>query len=222
MLRVVYADRWLIAVDKPAGLPAVPGRKLHERDCLATRIVEQFPTARIVHRLDRDTSGVMLLALDADTHRQLSAQFAQHTVLKRYVAVAYGRLEEDGGQIDLPLARWWAASPRHRVDYTFGKPALTRYEVLRRNPGHTRMALYPQTGRSHQLRVHLAAIGHPIVGDPLYAAAHRASSSDAGYAEMVGTNDSAPVSRLMLHAERLTVLHPTTGAAVTVSADCPF
>jgi len=166
--KILHADGWLLAVDKPAGLLTVPGRGPARRDALIVRLQRRRPTARIVHRLDRDTSGLLLVALDAAVHRALSARFARRQVEKRYVAEVEGVVDRDAGRIDLPLRKDLQRRYRHRVDPDRGKPAVTEYRVLARTAFSSRVELRPITGRSHQIRVHLAAIGHPIVGDPLY------------------------------------------------------
>jgi tRNA pseudouridine32 synthase/23S rRNA pseudouridine746 synthase len=202
---VIAADRRLIAVAKPAGLLSVPGMGAHLQDSVATRARCLFPGARIVHRLDLDTSGVMAMALDAAAHRSLSMAFADRRVAKTYIACVAGEPAADAGEIDLPLAGDPARKPRHRVD-PGGRPSLTRWLVLAREGGTARLELHPVTGRSHQLRVHLEAAGHPILGDPLYGdAASRAA---------------AP--RLLLHATSLTVPHPGGRGPVTFTDPCPF
>ena len=206
---VIYADRHLLVLDKPPGLLSVPGIGPANQDCLARRAAAAHPGARIVHRLDRETSGVMVMALDADTHRNLSRQFERREVVKRYVAVVAGLVERDEGEIDLPLRKDLdppTPGPRHIVDHQQGRPALTHYRVLARDDDRTRLELSPRTGRSHQLRVHLEAIGHPILGDDLYAAPGVVAMAD----------------RLLLHAQTLSLTHPTTGEQMTFESPCPF
>lgn len=206
---VIYADRRLLVLDKPPGLLSVPGIGPANQDCLARRAAAAHPGARIVHRLDRETSGVMVMALDADTHRNLSRQFERREVAKRYVAVVAGLVERDEGEIDLPLRKDLdppTPGPRHIVDHQQGRPALTRYRVRARDDDRTRLELSPRTGRSHQLRVHLEAIGHPILGDDIYAPADVAAATD----------------RLLLHAHTLSLTHPTTGEQMTFESPCPF
>ncbi len=203
---VVHSDSCLIVVDKPSGLLCQPGRGPDKQDCLLSRLSQQWPAALIVHRLDRDTSGLMVLALDAQTHRQLSRQFELRVVQKEYVAFAYGQVEGDAGQIDLPLRKDLDHSPRHIVDQVLGKSATTLWTVLERFADRTRLLLTPLTGRSHQLRIHLAHIGHPILGDPLYA--HSAALAMA--------------SRLQLHATQLSLTHPAADRLVTWTSSCPF
>jgi tRNA pseudouridine32 synthase/23S rRNA pseudouridine746 synthase len=207
-IAVAWFDEALIAVDKPAGLLAVPGRGEDKQDCVAHRVQARWPDALIVHRLDMATSGLMLLARGALAQRRLSAAFAERAVQKQYIAVVDGLVEGQQGVITLPLAADWPNRPRQRVDVERGKPSTTEWQVLSRAPlgARTRLALAPLTGRSHQLRVHLQAIGHPIVGDTLYANAAAASAS----------------SRLLLHASRLELAHPSTGARLLFESPAPF
>lgn len=205
-LRLVFADDALVVIDKPAGLLAVPGRGADKHDCAAARVQRRFTDALAVHRLDQATSGLLVFGRGASAQRTLSRSFAERQVLKRYEAVVAGVLDDDEGTIDLPLAADWPNRPRQRVDHAGGRPSLTRWRVLARDRvAHTtRLALEPLTGRSHQLRVHLAAIGHPIAGDALYApqglAAHR----------------------LLLHATALTLPHPADGRPLDFAAPVPF
>lgn len=192
-VNVLHADDSLIVVDKPAGLLAVPGRGEAGRDNLATRVQALFADALIVHRLDMATSGLMLLARGTAVQRQLSMAFARGDVAKQYVAVVAGDLSGESGTINAPLAADWPNRPRQVVDPLGGKPSSTRWQVLSRGDGHTRLQLEPLTGRTHQLRVHLQWLGHPICGDTLYAP----PAWQAG--------------RLLLHACRLAFVHPVTG-----------
>lgn len=208
---VLFADDHLLAFDKPSGLLSVPGRGPDKQDCLAARAQSRWPDALVVHRLDMATSGLIIMARGLEMQRRLSAAFADRQTTKEYVAVVDGWLADDTGEIDLPLITDWPNRPRQMVDHTIGKPSLTRWQVLARSQdgqGHaqTRMALFPVTGRSHQLRVHLQAIGHPILGDALYAA-------PAALAR-------AP--RLLLHASALTLPHPATGQPLALRCDPPF
>jgi tRNA pseudouridine32 synthase/23S rRNA pseudouridine746 synthase len=206
---VIHADDRLLVLGKPAGLLSVPGIGPANQDCLARQAAEVYPGARIVHRLDRETSGVIALALDADAHRDLSGQFARRRVAKVYVAVAAGLVEPDEGEIDLPMRKDLdaaTAGPRHIIDHEQGRTALTRYRVLARDTGRTRLQLRPVTGRSHQLRVHLGAVGHPILGDDLYAPPEVVKMAD----------------RLLLHAQTLVLTHPATGLRMTFECPCPF
>lgn len=203
-LAVIWQDETAVVVDKPAGLPAVPGRPEALRDCAASRLQAAWPDAKVVHRLDMATSGLLLFAFGLDWQRAYSALFAGRAMDKHYVAVVQGLMTEDRGTVELPLIADWPNRPRQKVDFVAGKPSCTHYEVLTRDEaaGRTRVALRPVTGRSHQLRVHLLALGHPIVGDALYGA--------------------APAARLMLHAGRLAFEHPCSGERVELHADSPF
>jgi tRNA pseudouridine32 synthase/23S rRNA pseudouridine746 synthase len=203
---VLLADEAWLVLDKPAGLPAVPGRASGLQDCAATRAQIQFADARVVHRLDMATSGLMLMGRGAACQRRLSMAFARREVDKRYVALVAGECRGDAGEIDLPLAADWPRRPRQRVDRVHGKSALTRWRVLERAEGRTRLELQPVTGRTHQLRVHLAAIGHAILGDTLYAPGEASSA--------------AP--RLMLHAWSLALAHPLTGQPAHLASTLPF
>ena len=205
---VIHLDSSLIAVDKPAGLLAVPGRGADKADCVSARLQAAYPDALVVHRLDMATSGLMLLARGPEMQRCLSQAFAERLIAKIYTAVVAGLLAEDAGEIDLPLSADWPNRPRQQVDALHGKPSLTRWRVLSRDAlsGQTRLALQPQTGRSHQLRVHLSAIGHAILGDALYASVEVAAA--------------AP--RLLLHASRLALAHPLTGAPLDLRSEPPF
>ena len=202
---VLHEDHALVAVVKPEGLLSVPGRGAHLADCLLTRVRAAFPQALLVHRLDRDTSGVMVFALSAHAQRSLSGQFAARGTKKIYVARVAGRLEPKQGEIDLPLIVDWPNRPRQMVCHATGKPALTAWRVARYGEGETRVRLMPGTGRSHQLRVHMLARGHPILGDRLYA-------GDA----------AADHPRMMLHAEELRVNHPESGRSMSFRSKVPF
>jgi tRNA pseudouridine32 synthase/23S rRNA pseudouridine746 synthase len=205
-MRLLHADDALVVIDKPAGLLAVPGRGEDKRDCAALRVQSMFADALVVHRLDMATSGLMVFGRGAAAQRALSLSFARREVEKRYVAVVAGRLDDDAGEIDLPLIVDWPMRPRQKVDFERGKPSLTRWRVLARDADTTRVELEPVTGRSHQLRVHLLAIGHPIAGDALYAPPPVLAS--------------AP--RLLLHASRLTLPHPAGGRRLTFTSPSPF
>lgn len=205
-LALVHHDEAMVVVDKPAGLLSVPGRGEGKHDCMAARVQAVFPDALIVHRLDMGTSGLLVLARGAEMHRLLSIAFLQRRVDKRYVAIVAGHMAQDEGEIDLPLITDWPNRPRQKVDHDIGKPSQTRYRVLSRDTDSTRVKLEPLTGRSHQLRVHLQQVGHPILGDELYA-----SPADAGRAP-----------RLLLHAEYLSFNHPVSGATMHFHCSTPF
>ena len=189
-LQMVHIDEALLLVDKPAGLLSVPGRGEEGRINLTAQVQADHADALIVHRLDQATSGLMLFARGAAMQRTLSMAFASRQVHKRYVAVVMGRVEHTIGRIDAPLLADWPRRPRQRVDLQHGKPALTHWRVLERHADHTRLELEPVTGRSHQLRVHLMCIGHPILGDTLYAP------------------EPQRAQRLLLHATQLSLRHP--------------
>lgn len=180
----------------------MPGRGEAGRDNLAARVQAQWPDALVVHRLDQATSGLIVFGRGPAAQRTLSIAFAERRVAKRYVALVADPVAGDGGTIDLPLAADWPNRPRQQVDPENGKPSLTRWRVLVRDGAHTRLELEPVTGRSHQLRVHLAARGHPIVGDALYG--------------------GAPAPRLMLHATRLAFAHPVSGVPLSFHSPPPF
>ena len=201
-LDVVFDDQWLTVLNKPSGMLTVPGKLLE--DSLLTHFQAAHPEAVgpiVVHRLDQETSGLVIFAKDKATHKFLQQQFESHSIKKRYIALLDGLVENDEGLIDLPLLPDIDDRPRQRVDYGHGKPAVTRYQVLERSGGRTRVAFEPLTGRTHQLRVHAShplGLNCPIVGDRLYGTA---------------------ATRLMLHAERITFTHPATGQPITL--DCP-
>ena len=199
-LDVLYRDSDLIVINKPAGLLSVPGRSPDHQDSAFTRILARYPYARISHRLDMDTSGVLAVGLHRRAERWLDRQFQDRAVEKTYVARVFGHMPEDAGLIDLPLVRLTGAL--RSIVRADGKPSQTRYAVLQRDPdGTTLVDLAPLTGRSHQLRVHLSHLGHPIVGDRFYG--------------------GPPAPRMLLHAHRLRLLHPTTQAPLDLEAPLP-
>ncbi len=207
-LVVVHEDRHLLVLDKPSGLLCVPGRGDDMQDCLSARAIARWPDARVVHRLDMATSGLVLMARGADVQRLLGDAFAARTVRKRYEAVVDGTLPAGAGwsTIDAPIAADWPRRPMQRIDPS-GKPSITRWRVADAGTdGCTRLALEPLTGRTHQLRVHLAFIGHPILGDTLYADG--------------AARDGA--TRLLLHATALALRHPATGDPVECASAAPF
>ncbi len=192
-VELLYCDEHLLVAVKPAGLLSVPGRGPDKQDCLSTRVQAIYPDTMVVHSLDMATSGLLLFARGADMQRKLSIQFQQREVDKRYVAVCDGRLATACGEIDLPIAPDWPNRPLQHVDMQNGKPSLTRYRLLHQDPACFRVELEPVTGRSHQLRLHMATLGHPILGDALYG-------------------DARSADRLLLHACELRFNHPYTGA----------
>lgn len=212
-MQPLYLDDTLLVLDKPAGLLSVPGRGADKQDCLSTRAQQLWPDARVVHRLDMATSGLMLMARSPAVQRALGDAFAQRRVHKRYVAVVAGRVApppQDWGVIDLPLLLDWPRRPLSKVDWEHGKPSLTRWRVLSNEDrwpgGATRLELEPLTGRSHQLRVHLRALGHPILGDALYGDAVTACATP----------------RLLLHACALAFTHPASGVDLRFDSPAPF
>lgn len=209
-IAIVYADESLVVVNKPAGLLAVPGRGPDKQDCASQRVQQLYPDALVVHRLDQATSGLMVLARGQPMQRALSRLFETRQVHKEYTAVVHALVAAPSGSIDLPLAADWPARPRQKVDAALGKNALTHYTVLARDAQQqtTRLALVPITGRTHQLRVHLSAIGHPIYGDTLYGHAMQA--------------DAAPAPRLHLHAQHLVLAHPASAAPMVWHVPADF
>ena len=220
---VIHRDQRLIVLDKPTSLLSVPGIGPEKADCLATRVAAAHPGARIVHRLDRDTSGVIVMAFDAEAHRELSRQFQDRETEKTYHALVAGHPEEDSGDIDLPIRKDMDHPPLQLVDHERGKPSQTRWRVTSRGHlgdlGHdlaspeadarlpiARLELEPRTGRSHQLRLHLKEIGHPILGDDLYAPIPWREAT----------------IRLCLHASRLWITHPEDAAPMTFRSTPPF
>ena len=205
-LVIIYRDDDILVLDKPSGLLSVPALDPDLYDSLLVRVREEYPSAFPVNRLDKDTSGIVLMALTKNAHSVIGRQFEARTTRKSYVAVVTGHMTDDEGLIDLPLGSDVDNKPRHRVDHENGKPSQTKWRVIERLPDNsTRVQLFPLTGRTHQLRVHLKAIGHTILGDALYA------DNAVRFA--------AP--RLMLHAEMLGFVHPN-GEEVAYTSPCPF
>lgn len=204
-LDVLHDDAQLLVVNKPAGLLSVPGKGEHLADCLLSRLQVAFPDTLLVHRLDRDTSGVMVFALTPHAQRHLGLQFEKRYTRKTYVARLDGELEPKTGTVDLPLIVDWENRPRQKVCHETGRSSQTDWRVLRQEGGTTRVRLMPKTGRSHQLRVHMLALGHPILGDPLYA-----------------TGAAADHSRMYLHSEELRLKHPDGGASMKFRASSDF
>lgn len=202
---ILHEDHEILVVDKQAGLLSVPGRGEDKSDCLIERLRGAFPTVLLVHRLDMDTSGVMVFALTPHAQRHLSKQFEDRKVKKAYIARVDGRITEKAGTVDLPLIVDWPNRPRQKVDHEYGRSAKTIWRIIKASDRETRVHLTPLTGRSHQLRVHMAEIGHPILGDPFYA-----STTAADY------------PRLMLHAKTLRIKHPESGIHLTFTSPVPF
>jgi tRNA pseudouridine32 synthase/23S rRNA pseudouridine746 synthase len=205
-LSVIHVDDDILVLDKPSGLLSVPGKDPSLWDCLEYRARRTWPTAGMCHRLDKDTSGVLVMALNKRAHGRIGSQFEHRQTKKSYVARVSGILEADSGVVDLPLATDWENKPRQRVDWENGRPAQTEWTVIEREAGATRVRLHPLTGRTHQLRVHMMAIGHVILGDAFYA----------------GPEDFAAADRLQLHAAELGFTHPTTGVFTLFGAPVPF
>jgi tRNA pseudouridine32 synthase/23S rRNA pseudouridine746 synthase len=203
-LTYIYTDDDIIIVEKPSGLLSVPGKT--EPDCLEARIRKDYPESLTVHRLDMATSGLMVFARNANAQRHIGLQFEKRMTEKTYIARVWGQVKNDKGEIDLPLITDWPNRPRQMVCHERGKPSLTEWQVLERKEKTTRVELYPKTGRSHQLRVHMLAIGHVILGDRLYA------DEEAFLA--------AP--RLQLHAHKLKLRKPTGGEWAEFISPCPF
>ncbi|MEO1562118.1 MAG: RluA family pseudouridine synthase [Pseudomonadota bacterium] len=201
-LKVLREGAAFLCVEKPSGLLSVPGKDPEHADCMEARVQDALPEARLVHRLDMDTSGVMIFARSAEAQRHLGLQFERRVVSKRYLALVQGAVVLDRGRIDLPLTTDWPNRPLQMVCYDTGRRAITRFVTLRRDE-QSCLALYPRTGRSHQLRVHMKELGHPILGDRFYGQAETAE-------------------RLMLHAERLRFRDPNGGAWITVISHPDF
>lgn len=204
-LQFLHEDAQILVMDKPAGLLTVPGKLEGRQDCLITRLQAARWDALTVHRLDCDTSGVIIFARTKQAQGFLGQEFEQRRAQKTYVARLKGRLDQDSGTVDLPLGSDWEYRPRQKVDPVHGRPAVTDWQVIDRTETETRVRLTPHTGRSHQLRVHMLALGHPILGDQIYAPETRAQHA-----------------RLMLHAETLSLHHPATKDWMTFTAPAPF
>ncbi|MGB1139821.1 MAG: pseudouridine synthase [Halioglobus sp.] len=202
-IRILHEDPHLLLVRKPDLLLSIPGRHPLNKDSLISRLQDTYPSASIVHRLDLDTSGIMVIPLDKPTHAHISRQFQQRRVQKSYIAVVYGVVEADEGEVDLPIACDWENRPKQMICHERGKSALTRYRVLERYADRTRLLLQPVTGRSHQLRIHMREIGHPILGCDMYAHSKALTMAD----------------RLMLHATTLGFEHPATSE--WLEGECP-
>lgn len=205
-VEVLFADQHLLLVNKPEGLLSVPGKVV--KDCLISRIICDYPSAAIVHRLDLDTSGLMVLALSKIALSALNKAFRDRTIKKEYIAIVDGLVADREGTIEFALSRDPENRPRQRVDEQFGKSAITRYQLISQNPekNQSRLILRPETGRTHQLRIHLATEGHPILGCDLYAPADVLARSD----------------RLLLHASRLEFQHPLSDETLSFDSSPEF
>ena len=198
-IRLLYRDADLLIVDKPTLLLSVPGRHPLNKDCLIHRLDPYYPGVVAVHRLDLDTSGVMIVPRHSEALSRMARQFQERRVEKTYIARVMGTIDEDTGTISLPLTRDWPKRPRQKVCFATGKPAITHWRVMSRENNTSLLELTPETGRSHQLRIHLSEIGHPILGCDFYA-------PDAAL-------KAAP--RLLLHASRIRFKHPISGHTIT-------
>jgi len=205
-LEILHADDALVIANKQSGLLSVPGRGEDKKDCLLSRIQTEFPSALTVHRLDMQTSGLMIFALDKKNQTALSRLFESRQIIKEYCAWISGSPNEDEGSIDLPIIVDWPNRPLQKVDFEDGKPSLTHWRVIKREKEKTLLSLSPHTGRSHQLRVHLQEIGHPILGDPLYGTIKSRSMA----------------SRLLLHANFLQFTHPVSNEPFSINSSIPF
>lgn len=206
-LDIVYHDNHIMAVNKPSGLLSVPGNQPQYYDSVMSRIKDKYGFCEPAHRLDMATSGILLFALSKVADRELKRQFREREPKKYYQALVWGHLEEDSGRVDLPLICDWENRPRQKICFERGKRAVTFFDVLERLPNNvTRVKLTPITGRSHQLRLHMLALGHPILGDKFYA---------PPYAKALAT-------RLCLHAESLQIAHPLTGEIMTFTCKAEF
>jgi tRNA pseudouridine32 synthase/23S rRNA pseudouridine746 synthase len=208
---IIYQDEDIVVLNKSSGLLSVPGRLLEHQDCLQNRVLRVLPTATIVHRLDMATSGIIIMALNKPAHVNISRQFEQRKTKKEYIARVFGHVKEQEGSVDLPLICDWPNRPKQKVDHENGKQSLTHYKVLsyadkNSNVESTLVELTPITGRSHQLRVHMLALGHPILGDRLYAHDEALTISE----------------RLQLHAKMHNLAHPKSDEPITFVAPCPF
>lgn len=205
-LDIVFQDADIVILNKPSGLLTVPGKAPEHKDSLDYRVRLVWPQARIVHRLDMATSGLVVMAMHAQSQRDLNKQFELRQTQKRYFALLEGQVPVDCGAVELPLLCDWPNRPRQMVHFRSGKPSLTYFKVLERNQHQTKVELTPVTGRSHQLRVHMLWLGHPILGDKFYGTEQGKSSVD----------------RLQLHAGSLAFRHPTSGTELYFEVSCPF
>ncbi len=205
-LVVLYMDNDILVLNKPSGLLSVPGKPVEHADCLEARAQAVYPGAMTIHRLDRDTSGLVVMGLNRRAHAHISLQFEKRRTGKSYVARVWGDVEGEAGEIDLPIACDWPNRPKQMVDHDKGRPARTIWEVMGRETSATRVRLTPLTGRSHQLRVHMLSLGHPILGDNFYAHPAALEATD----------------RLQLHAEKLSFFHPADEMEREFVSICPF
>jgi len=205
-IRIVYEDRDLLLVDKPHHLLSVPGRHPLNYDSLIRRLQPRYPDVQAVHRLDLDTSGLMVVPKRRESLSELGRQFQRRQIEKEYTAIVWGEMEDDWGAIELPIATDWPNRPKQMICEERGKHALTRFEVLNRGDNRSLVKLMPVTGRSHQLRIHMQSLGHPIIGCDMYAHPEALEASD----------------RLLLHATRLKLCAPSTGNWLSAFSPIPF
>lgn len=210
-LDIVYRDNDIVVLNKPSGLLTVPGRLPEHQDCLQNRVLKVLPCATVVHRLDMATSGIILMALNKPAHVAISRQFEKRLTQKSYIARVFGKIEQATGSIEQPLICDWPNRPKQKIDHEHGKASLTHYKVISYSENidgqtTTLVELTPVTGRSHQLRVHMLSLGHPILGDRLYAHAQALTTSN----------------RMQLHARMLQISHPVTEEKLTFTKACPF
>ena len=210
-LDIVYRDNDIVVLNKPSGLLTVPGRLPEHQDCLQNRVLKVLPSATVVHRLDMATSGIILMALNKPAHVAVSRQFEKRLTKKSYIARVFGKIEHASGSIEQPLICDWPNRPKQKIDHEHGKASLTHYNVISYSENidgqtTTLVELTPVTGRSHQLRVHMLSLGHPILGDRLYAHAQALTTSN----------------RMQLHAKTLQISHPVTEETRTFTKACPF
>lgn len=205
-LAIVHLERDFVVLDKPSGLLSVPGKDPALADSIQTRAQHRWPGSSMVHRLDKDTSGLIVVAFNKRAHAKIAMQLELRTAEKSYVARVWGDMPGESGLVDLPIATDWENKPRQRVDYERGRPAQTEWRVLLRENGVTRVNLHPLTGRTHQLRLHMMSLGHPVLGDQFYATGAALAAAD----------------RLQLHAEKLRFAHPATGEPVHFTSPAPF
>jgi len=207
-LDILHLDDDLMIVNKPAGLLTVPGKGPEKQDCMINRVLKFNPNARVVHRLDQGTSGIVMFPLNYLSLRNLTKQFEERSIHKRYMAVVAGLMADDEGEVKLPLICDWPNRPLQKVCFESGKAAHTRYTVLERYPANnsTRVWLEPISGRTHQLRVHMLNLGHPMLGDQLYSP----------------PEIQALAPRLLLHAQHIQLNHPISGVAIDVECKAQF
>lgn len=205
-LPILHVDDHILVLDKPAGLLTVAGNTPQLTDCLEARVLAEYPGATMIHRLDKDTSGLIVLALNARAHAHIGKQFEKRQTRKSYIALVWGQMAQASGRVDQPMKSDWPNRPKQHVDLIDGRPAITDWQVLETGTDRTRVQLAPLTGRTHQLRVHMAWLGHPVLGDNLYAPEAALAASD----------------RLCLHAETLEFRHPDGGVSVRFFSPAPF